>query len=375
MKNPAASYQALANYFPNMMVAVVDADFRMVFLDGDEWRSLGVRKQAVEGQSLERLEGFPTRWKSLMTEYTRRTLEGEHLSYEIRHQHRTYRVNTMPLGSEPSGQGQPSLRQPSLRILFVFTNITEQKRTETEMLNALKKERELGELKSRFVSMASHEFRTPLSTILSSANLIARQNEPGKEEQRLKNVERIRSSVKNLVGILDEFLSLGRLEEGKVSVKPEAFDLVAFMEAIVQELQHAQKPGQQVRIAAPQTSIPVTLDKQFIRNIFLNLLSNALKYSPEGKPVDITLEALEKQVRLQIADQGVGIPQDEHKHLFDLFFRARNATNIQGTGLGLPIVKKYIDLMQGDIAVESQVEQGTTFTITLPREQANPELI
>ena len=375
MKNPAAPYQALANYFPNMMVAVVDADFRMVFLDGDEWRSLGVRKQTVEGQSLEKMEGFPTRWKSLMTEYTRRTLEGEHLSYEIRHQHRTYRVNTMPLRSEPSGQGQPSLRQPSLRILFVFTNITEQKRTETEMLNALKKERELGELKSRFVSMASHEFRTPLSTILSSANLIARQNEPGKEEQRLKNVERIRSSVKNLVGILDEFLSLGRLEEGKVSVKPEAFDLVAFMEAIVQELQHAQKPGQQVRIATSQTSIPVTLDKQFIRNIFLNLLSNALKYSPEGKPVDITLEALEKQVRIQIADQGVGIPQDEHKHLFDLFFRARNATNIQGTGLGLPIVKKYIDLMQGDIAVESQVEQGTTFTVTLPREQANPELI
>ena len=380
MKNTPASYETLTNYFPNMMVAAVDTHYRMVFVDGDEWLTLGVRKEAVEGQAIEEIEGFSARWKSLMAEYTRRTLAGEHLSYEIRHQHRTYRVNTMPLrdmlpgDSTSSGQELP-FREPPFRVLFVFTNITEQKRTEMEMLNALKKERELGELKSRFVSMASHEFRTPLSTILSSANLIARQNEPGQEDQRLKNVERIRSSVKNLVGILDEFLSLGRLEEGKVSVKPEAFDLVAFMEAIVPELQHAHKPGQRVHIRASQTSIPVTLDKQFVRNIFLNLLSNALKYSPEGKPVDITMEGLDKQVWVRIADQGVGIPEDEHKHLFDLFFRARNATNIQGTGLGLPIVKKYIDLMQGDIAVESRLESGTTFTVTLPREQTNSEAV
>ena len=365
MNDQPTPYEALANYFPDMMVAAVDARYRMVFVDGDEWRTLGVRKETVEGTTLEAVEGLSARWKSLMIEYTRRTLAGEHLSYEIRHRHQVYRVNTMPLRDEP----------PDHRVLFVFTNITEQKRTEMEMLNALKKERELGELKSRFVSMASHEFRTPLSTILSSANLIARQNEPGKEEQRLKNVERIKSSVKNLVDILNEFLSLGRLEEGKVSVNPEAFDLLTFMEAIVQELEHAQKPGQQVRIDAQPTTIPVKLDKQFVRNIFLNLLSNALKYSPEGKPVDIILKPQPTSIQVQIADQGVGIPEDEHKHLFDLFFRARNATNIQGTGLGLPIVKKYIALMQGDIAVESQVEQGTTFTVTLPREQTHSEVL
>ena len=363
MKDQSAPYEALTNYLPDMMVAAVNADYRLIFVDGDEWRTMGVHKEAVEGRAIEAVEGFSARWKSLMVEYTRRTLAGERLSYEIRHRHQVYRVNTMPLRDDSA----------SSRVLFVFTNITEQKRTEMEMLNALKKERELGELKSRFVSMASHEFRTPLSTILSSANLIARQNEPGKEEQRLKNVERIKSSVKNLVDILNEFLSLGRLEEGKVSVNPEAFDLVEFMEAIVQELEHAQKPGQQVRIDTQSPSIPVTLDKQFVRNIFLNLLSNALKYSPEGKPVDIVLKQQPASIQVQIADQGVGIPEDEHKHLFDLFFRARNATNIQGTGLGLPIVKKYIDLMQGDIAVVSRLESGTTFTVTLPREQTNPE--
>ncbi len=370
MNNQPTSYETLVNYLPDMMVAAVDANYRMVFVDGDEWRTMGVRKETAEGTAIEEVDGLSARWKSLMIEYTRRTLAGEHLSYEIRHRHQVYRVNTMPLRDNPT-----SNRVHPDGVLFVFTNITEQKRTEAEMLNALKKERELGELKSRFVSMASHEFRTPLSTILSSANLIARQNEPGKEEQRLKNVERIKSSVRNLVDILNEFLSLGRLEEGKVSVNPEAFDLVKFMEAIVQELEHAQKPGQQVRINAQQPRIPVMLDKQFVRNIFLNLLSNALKYSPEGKPVDIVLQQQPTTVRVQIADQGVGIPEDEHKHLFDLFFRARNATNIQGTGLGLPIVKKYIDLMQGDIAVVSRLESGTTFTVTLPKEQTKPEAL
>ena len=357
----------MAAYFPHVMITVVDADERIVFIDGDELLKLGLRKEAIEGQAVKDIEYFSAQWKHRMIEYTRKTLAGQRFSYEIRHKHQLYRVNTMPLRDEPSAD------QPPPRVLFVYTNVTEQKRTEMEMLNALKKERELGELKSRFVSMASHEFRTPLSTILSSANLIARQNEPGKENERLKNVERIKSSVKNLVDILNEFLSLGRLEEGKVSVNPEGFDLVAFMEAIVQELEHAQKPGQQVRIDAQQPTLPVRLDKQFIRNIFLNLLSNALKYSPAGKPVAIILKKQPTTIQVQIIDQGVGIPEDEHKHLFDLFFRARNATNIQGTGLGLPIVKKYIDLMQGEIAVKSQVEQGTTFTVTLPQDQTTLE--
>jgi len=271
-------------------------------------------------------------------------------------------VNGMPL--------KDSIRR---LFLFFYTNISEQKRTEGEMINALKKERELGELKSRFVSMASHEFRTPLSTILSSANLIARQNEPGREDKRLKNVERIRSSVRNLVDILNEFLSLGRLEQGKVSVNKEKFDLVAYMRSITQELHHAQKPGQRIQIISSDESLIVHQDKQFIRNIFLNLVSNSLKYSPEGRPVKVSISTLGDRFNVKVIDHGVGIPEDEHKHLFDLFFRARNATNIEGTGLGLPIVKKFIDLMQGDIAVESQVDQGTTFSITLPIDQVQIE--
>ena len=358
-----ALYVAITQYLPNVMIAVVDTHFSIVFIDGEELQKVGLSKKAIEGKPIREIGYFSSQWKNRMIEYTQKTFEGNSFSYETRHKDKMYRVHTMPMHDE---------QQQITLVLFVCTNITEQKRTEMEMFKALKKERELGELKSRFVSMASHEFRTPLSTILSAANLIARQNEPGNENERLRNVERIRSSVKNLIDILNEFLSLGHLEEGKIYAKKELFDIVEFMRTIVQELQHAQKPGQQVRISSQQQMIQVNLDKQFIRNIFLNLLSNALKYSPEGKPVDIIFTTQTKAISVKVIDQGVGIPEDEHKHLFDLFFRARNATNIQGTGLGLPIVKKYIDLMQGDITVKSQLDRGTTFTITLPLEQNNP---
>lgn len=354
-------YAAIAHYFPNTIITVVDEQRRLVFVDGEEAAQIGLDKQQAEGKLLQDITTFPWHWKKYMIDHMRS--EGtQRFSYEVEYRDQFYMVNGMPL--------KDSIQR---LFLFFYTNISEQKRTEGEMINALKKERELGELKSRFVSMASHEFRTPLSTILSSANLIARQNEPGREDKRLKNVERIRSSVRNLVDILNEFLSLGRLEQGKVSVNKEEFDLVAYMRSIMQELQHAQKPGQRINILAADKQMVVQQDKQFIRNIFLNLVSNSLKYSPEGRPVEVVISTLEDHFNVKVIDQGVGIPEDEHKHLFDLFFRARNATNIEGTGLGLPIVKKFIDLMQGEIAVESQVDQGTTFSITLPIDQVQIE--
>ena len=352
-------YAAIAHYFPNTIITVVDEQKRLVFIDGEEADQIGLNKQQAEGRLLHDISTFPLHWKKYMVDHMH---NDQRISYEVSYQDQYYMVNGMPL--------KDSIQR---LFLFFYTNISEQKRTEVEMINALKKERELGELKSRFVSMASHEFRTPLSTILSSANLIARQNEPGREDKRLKNVERIKSSVRNLVGILNEFLSLGRLEQGQVSVNKEEFDLVAFMHSIVQELHHAQKPGQRIQIVSSDKSLIVHQDKQFIRNIFLNLVSNSLKYSPEGRPVKVSISTLGDRFNVKVIDHGVGIPEDEHKHLFDLFFRARNATNIEGTGLGLPIVKKFIDLMQGDIAVESQVDQGTTFSITLPIDQVQIE--
>ncbi len=356
-KKNYALYVAIARYFPKVMIVVIDRDYRIVFLDGEELQKIGLDKENVEGLAIRKVKNFSAEWKNQMIAYAEKTFQGGHFYYEIKYRTNNYKVNTMPLDD---GQLDVNL------VMFVFTNITEQKKTEVKMLKALKKERELSELKSRFVSMASHEFRTPLSTILSSANLIARQNEPGKEEKRLKNVARIKSSVKNLVDILNEFLSIGRLEEGEVHMKKEVFELNDFMKTIIQELQHVQKPGQQVRLTSDKKIIQVNLDKQFTRNVFLNLLSNALKYSPHNKPVDLIITTEGSAIMVKVRDQGIGIPEDEQKNLFNLFFRARNVTNIEGTGLGLPIVKKYIELMNGKITFESLLEQGTTFTIFLP---------
>ncbi len=358
-KKNYALYVAIARYFPKVMIVVIDKKHEIVFLDGEELRKIGLDKEDVEGMAIEEVKNFSAEWKKQMIACARLTFQGGHHGYEIKYRTSSYKVNTMPLDEGLA--------------MFIFTNVTEQKNTERKMLRALNKERELSELKSRFVSMASHEFRTPLSTILSAANLIARQNEPGKEDKRLKNVDRIKSSVKNLVDILNEFLSIGRLEEGELHMKKEVFDLIEFMKIIVQELQHVQKPDQQVRLTADREVLQVNLDKQFTRNVFLNLLSNALKYSPSHKPVDVIIATEGPALTVTIKDQGIGIPEDEQQNLFNLFFRARNVTNIEGTGLGLPIVKKYIELMHGKITFESKIEQGSTFTISLPLDQNNDE--
>ncbi|WPP50612.1 GAF domain-containing sensor histidine kinase [Catalinimonas niigatensis] len=363
-KKNYALYVAIARYFPKVMIVVINRDYQIVFLDGEELQKIELDKANVEGLSVKEVKNFSDEWKTQMINFAQKTFQGGHYSYEIKYSTNNYKVNTMPLDD---GHLDVNL------VMFVFTNITEQKRTEQKMLKALKKEKELSELKSRFVSMASHEFRTPLSTILSSANLIARQNEAGQEEKRIKNVERIKSSVKNLVDILNEFLSIGRLEEGELQMKKEVFDLIDFMETIVQELQHVQKPGQQVQLSSDKRVIQVNLDKQFTRNVFLNLLSNALKYSPPHKPVDLIITTERKYIVVKVQDQGIGIPEDEQQNLFNLFFRARNVTNIEGTGLGLPIVKKYIELMNGKINFVSKIEHGSTFTISLPIDQENDE--
>lgn len=352
-----ALYATIAKHFPHGMIAVIDREYTMVFLEGEELQKIKLDKQAVEGVKVGDVKIFNAEWKMHLLENARKTFQGNSLSYNTTLRGYSYQVNTMPLYV---GQNQVAL------VLFVFNNITEQKKTELEMLRALKKEKDLGELKSRFVSLASHEFRTPLSTILSSANLIAWQNEPGLENKRLKNVARIKSNVKSLVDILDEFLSIGKLDEGKVSVKPEWFDLTGFINSILQELQHAKKEGQKVILHSSQNPVEVNLDKQHIKNIFLNLLSNAFKYSPEGSPVEITIEAVETTLTVSVRDHGMGIPEDEQKELFERFFRSRHASHIQGTGLGLYIVKKYVELLHGEISFVSTFQKGSNFTIVLP---------
>jgi PAS domain S-box-containing protein len=237
---------------------------------------------------------------------------------------------------------------------------------ERKLTVSLAKEKELNELKSRFVSMASHEFRTPLSTIQSSADLIEAYKKEEQHKKRLRHTGRIKSSVANLTSILNDFLSLSKLEEGKIAVHPATFELKEVWNEVYEGIQGLMKPGQEIRMAGLEDIPELYMDKRMLQNIFYNLLSNALKYSEAGKAVDCRLSRQGDCLKIEIADRGIGIPESEQQHLFTRFFRAHNVENIQGTGLGLNIVKGYTEHMGGSIALESQLGEGTTVRVALP---------
>jgi PAS domain S-box-containing protein len=252
-------------------------------------------------------------------------------------------------------------------IKSLESEVRERKRAEEEARKALEKERELNELKSRFVSIASHEFRTPLSTILSSISLVEQYQQRGEPEKITKHTQRVKSSVNHLTAILNDFLSLGKLEEGKVDIKLESVDLEDLCKDIKEELKVQAKSNQEILINCPSGGALVRSDARILRNILFNLLSNAIKYSDAGKKIHLTIRELGTAFEIIIKDEGIGIPEADKKHLFDRFFRASNATNIPGTGLGLNIVKRYVELLSGTISFTSAFNKGTSFTINIPK--------
>lgn len=241
--------------------------------------------------------------------------------------------------------------------------IVRTKAAESDAQKSLKKARELSELKSRFVSMASHEFRTPLSSILSSATLIEKYTE---EDKRAKHIKRIKASVKNLTEILNDFLSIEKLEAGKINIKSEKIFIADFSEELVEELSALLKKGQEIIYLHEGKNKEIKLDAHILKNVLINLLSNAIKYSQEAKPIHFSTAILNKQLKIMVKDNGIGIPEKEQQYLFTRFFRAHNAVNHQGTGLGLNIVKKYIDLLKGKITFKSILNEGTTFEVIIP---------
>lgn len=237
---------------------------------------------------------------------------------------------------------------------------------ERELQRALGKERELNELKSRFLSMASHEFKTPLSTVLSSVELIELYREEAQQPKREKHIDRIKDAVNQLTEVLNDFLSLSKLEQGQVAILPRLTDLRAVIATCVEGSEGQLKPGQKVTLQlAPEPSRIVT-DPKLLRHILTNLLSNAAKYSSPGAEITVVTGMRGDDCFISIKDQGIGIPVEDQPHLFDRFFRARNVENVKGTGLGLNIVNHYIDLLEGSIAFTSAMGQGSTFTILLP---------
>jgi signal transduction histidine kinase len=239
-----------------------------------------------------------------------------------------------------------------------------QRQTELEVRKSLEKERDLNEMKTQFVTVASHEFRTPLTTILSSASLIFRYNHSGNSDKIDSHVHQIKASVLNLTEILNSFLSVSKLEEGAVRSNPTSFNLKVLLEEIKEEMLSLIKEDQQL-IYEHKGSETVLLDKHIMRNIFLNLISNAIKYSEKGL-IEIRSEVTPSLVSVSVRDQGIGIPEEDKAFLFKPFFRAQNSEDIQGTGLGLNIVKRYAELLNGAISFESEQGKGTIFKLEIP---------
>lgn len=229
---------------------------------------------------------------------------------------------------------------------------------------ALEKEKELSELKSRFLTMASHEFRTPLSTVLSSAYLIEKYAMGEDQPKREKHVQRIVSSVNLLTDILNDFLSVGKIEEGKIQVRPCHFNMEEFVKAINEEIKNNLKAGQKINYHH-EGDTEVSLDTSLLKHIILNLVSNASKFSPESGLIKIKTVNRNNKITLSVKDNGIGISKEDQKHLMERFFRGTNAGNIQGTGLGLHLVSKYAELMNGKVECRSEIEKGTEFKITI----------
>ncbi len=261
----------------------------------------------------------------------------------------------------------PQLLARSLRYAIERERIFQQlKNSERTILNAWEQEQELNLLKSSFISMASHEFRTPMTTIRTSAELLQKFDRELTEQKRHDYFERIKAAIKQITHLLDEILLLGSGEAGGLRYRPEPFDLGKFCIELIEDLQFSHSQHYTITAEHEGDCSVAVMDAALLWHILTNLLSNAIKYSPTGGSVRFRLRCQLDTATFQVQDHGIGIPLKDQSHLFETFYRCGNVGKIQGTGLGLAIAKKCVDLHRGTIQVNSEVGQGTVFTVVLP---------
>ena len=266
-----------------------------------------------------------------------------------------------------------STRSLSAIVDQLSSQIRENERKDAELVQALDKEKELNQLKSRFVSVASHEFRTPLSGILASTYLLSKYTKEDQQSLRDKHIKRILSSVNLLNEVLGDFLSVDKIEQGNFKPNLTVFKISTMANEIIQSTQHMLKNGQQIVYLHTEEHDVAYLDHSMFHHILTNLLSNAIKYSPENSKIELIVEQQGHTLTIKMKDQGIGIPKNEQQNLYKRFFRSANAAQIQGTGLGLNIVKKYVDVLDGTIECNSEENIGTEFIIRFNNQKEHYE--
>jgi signal transduction histidine kinase len=263
-------------------------------------------------------------------------------------------------------QAEAALQQANDKLeIRVAERTAELAKANAETQKALEIEKELSGLKSRFVTMASHEFRTPLTTILSSAELLKRYSSKWSEEKKITYLQHIEVAVKHMTELLNDVLLIGKAEAGKLEFMPIPLDLAQLCQEVVDEIELTAS-NHKIAFRTQGKFTNACMDEKMLRHILSNLLSNAIKYSPQGGTIHFDLACEQGDAIFRIQDEGIGIPIADQDQLFNSFYRASNVGIISGTGLGLAIVKKSVELHCGKIAVKSEVNAGTTFTVRLP---------
>lgn len=339
-------HEAIAHNFPDGVICVLNKDFEYILADGRGLEEMGLKSVELPGQRAAIGSGA-----ELIKAFA-----GERVAFETTINHSPYTVDAVPI---------PDANNEIKEILVVIRNITDRKRMENNLVKALEKEKELGLLKSQFVTMASHKFRTPLSTILSSVFLLENNLEADDQEKK-SYYEKIKRSVHNLTGLLNDFLSLGKLEEGKVKAAFSETNIKSFFEEFLEEIVLIKKAKQEILYHYEGVSNTVMTDQLLLKSILMSLVSNAIEYSAYDAEIQLDVELTKDNLRIRVSDQGIGIPKDEQHQIFKRFFRGQNANNVEGTGLGLNIANKYIRLLKGTLEFTSQVNKGTTFIANIP---------
>lgn len=348
-------YMQISRNFPDGTINVVDNQLNYVFVEGKDLFKYGLTSQLLIGTSY--LERMPKAIVPNLKEKLLNAFLGQNSVFEISINNNYYELNIVGLKDQDDTIEQ---------LLIVEHNVTKKRLAALEQEKALQQEKEIGELKSRFVSMASHEFRTPLSAILSSAALIDKYPMLEQHPHREKHTKRIKDSVSNLTSILNDFLSLDKLSSGKVAVNLSWLNPKEVIEATLEEIEVLKKQNQTINYTHIGLENDCETDEKIFKNIVINFTSNAIKYSNDDGVIQIVSSLKNNMLSVKVIDNGMGIPVAEQDLVFDRFFRARNVTNIQGTGLGLNIVKKYVELLDGEIHFESIPNQKTEFRISIP---------
>jgi PAS domain S-box-containing protein len=348
-------HAAIAHHFPQGIIGVLNKEMKYIFADGQELDILGYPKNVNKDKQPTKV--IHPALSPEITKSLKKVFEGETISYNVELGHGTYNVSSTPL---------PDLKNEIREALVVIKNITEQKELERSLIKTIEREQELNTMKSQLITMASHEFRTPLTTILSSVFLLDRYSGADLEREKGTHLNKIKRAIATLNDLLGEFISLGKLDEGKVKIVYNEVDVKSFLEELVNDMEPLRKSNQPITYHYLGEEREVVIDKKLLQGIVLNLIGNAIKYSFNNAPIIVTASVQEKNIILQVIDHGIGIPKEEQHHIFERFYRANNAANIEGSGLGLNIVQKYVHLLNGTIEFESEVNKGTTFTVTLP---------